>query len=178
MRAVQARARTGYLLVLDQCESCGGVWCDRWELFPLAASEAARLDPIDTQQLRSQNNAPAEPGRCPRCEIALRPFRDPMLPADARIERCRVCEGMWLNRGELSLAKRRAAALEKPHAAAVDGLARRYGEEARWTRVDDVGAAMFPAEDEAPEDAAIGASTWVAAAWIALRALLHLALRS
>ena len=73
--------------------------------------------------------------------------------------------------------KRRAAALEKPHAAAVDAIALRYGEEAKWSRVDDVESAMFPSEEVAPEESAIGASTWVAAAWIALRALLHLALR-
>ena len=37
MREVTAHARTGYGLLLDQCPRCGGIWCDRWELFPLDA---------------------------------------------------------------------------------------------------------------------------------------------
>lgn len=177
MREVTARARTGYLLVLDQCATCGGVWCDRWELFPLSAREALRLDPVDEERLRSEVAAPQSPGRCPSCEIPLHPFRDPLLPADARIERCRVCEGMWLNRGELTRMKRRAAALEKPRSADVEQIARAYGTEMRWTKVDDVASAMTPLEEDVQEDASAPSLPWAAVAWIALRALLHLALR-
>ena len=177
MREVNARARTGYLLVLDQCENCGGVWCDRWELFPLAPSEAARLDPIDADRLRAEVAASAEPGQCPRCEIALHPFRDPLLPADARIERCRVCEGMWLNRGELARSKRRAAALERTTPAHVEQIAREYGKDARWPKVNDIAAAMYPLADAAPEEESIASLPWSAIAWIALRALLHMVLR-
>jgi Zn-finger nucleic acid-binding protein len=29
MNEVKAEAITGYLIVLDQCPHCGGIWCDR-----------------------------------------------------------------------------------------------------------------------------------------------------
>ena len=37
MDQVTAHARSGYCLILDQCRRCGGIWCDRWELYPLDA---------------------------------------------------------------------------------------------------------------------------------------------
>ncbi len=46
MKQVSARADPGRLIVLDQCARCGGVWCDKWELFPIAPEEAKRIDPL------------------------------------------------------------------------------------------------------------------------------------
>src|SRR5690606_23055822 len=108
MHGVSARATNGYRLVLDQCAQCGGIWCDRWELYPLDAAEAERLDAVDTDLLAVPPPAPVRPGRCPRCTCALRPFRDPLLPDDAVIERCPVCDGMWCKRGALRRAKHKA----------------------------------------------------------------------
>lgn len=122
MRAVSARATSGYRLLLDQCERCGGIWCDRWELYPLDAADAQRLDDLDTDRLAGAPPPPDRPGRCPRCTSPLRPFRDPLLPADARIERCPVCDGMWCQRGALRRAKHRAR--RRPAAADVEQLAR------------------------------------------------------
>ncbi|HXQ20258.1 MAG TPA: zf-TFIIB domain-containing protein [Candidatus Acidoferrales bacterium] len=109
MNEVKAPATTGYLIVLDQCPRCGGIWCDRWELYPITAAAAAQLDSVDQPALR-QPVAPAdEQLECPRCRARMRRFRDPMLPEDARIERCPNCDGMWLNRGELRRLKDRNA---------------------------------------------------------------------
>ena len=62
MREVAARTRSGYLVLLDQCSHCGGVWCDRWELFPLAPEEARRLDNVDEKLLHSATAGAREPG--------------------------------------------------------------------------------------------------------------------
>ena len=175
LREVGARARSGYLLALDQCEKCGGIWCDRWELFPIAPSEAARLDPVDDDHLRTPVPIPEAPGRCPRCAVALYRFRDPLLPPDACIERCRVCEGMWLNRGELSRVKQRAASNERPRAADVDRIVEAYGRKAAWSKVDDITPAMLPADDE--DDVALRPLSWPSTAWLIVRSLLQLLLR-
>ena len=144
MQSVTARAYSGYCVVLDQCLRCGGIWCDRWELFPVTAEEAERLDAIDEKKVVADVPAPQTPGRCPRCGIDLKPFHDPLLPPDARIERCRVCEGMWLNRGELIRFKRRAPHRPRVADESLDALAEAYGTTAKWTTVRELDGAVRP----------------------------------
>jgi Zn-finger nucleic acid-binding protein len=177
MREATARARTGYLIVLDQCPQCGGVWCDRWELFPLSSEEAQRLDPVEPERLHAPTSAPANAGICPRCETELRRFRDPLLPADARIERCPVCDGMWLNRGELRRMKGAAAPTTTSSPADVERLAETLGAAATWPKVTDIDGALH-AVDDTPDDAAeVRSVLWSVSAWIVLRALLRLVFR-
>lgn len=102
---VTAAAALGYYVVLDQCPRCGGVWCDRWELYPITAAAAARLDPVDGEALRRPTPVAASPLECPRCRARLQAFRDALLPADMCIERCPNCDGLWLNRGQLRQVK-------------------------------------------------------------------------
>ena len=175
MDQVTAHARSGYCLLLDQCRRCGGIWCDRWELYPLDAAEAARLDPFDESRLQSPAEASQGPGRCPRCTTPLRPFRDPALPPDARIERCPVCDGMWLNRGALGRAKQRPPG---PAPERARHLAQALGSTATWAQVSNLDAATYDA-DEPPASDQIGWREWLRSAgpWIALGALLRLLLR-
>lgn len=175
MHAVTARARSGYCLLLDQCPRCGGIWCDRWELYPVGADEAARLDPVDAAQLDATAPATTGPGRCPRCTSALRPFRDPAIPAGARIERCTVCEGLWLNRGELRRTRQRAAA---PRSDALPHLARALGNDAAWPRITNLDAVTYTADDTASDD--LDWREWLrnAAPWVVLATLLRLLLRA
>jgi Zn-finger nucleic acid-binding protein len=176
MHQVTARARSGYGLMLDQCPQCGGVWCDRWELYPLDAGEAHRLDPLDDDRLHAGPPPPSAPGRCPRCTAPLRPFSDPVLPPDSAIERCAVCDGMWLNRGSLARAKGRTAAGDD-YTRRVDTLTRALGNQATWPQVSNLDAATY-ADDEAPTDDRQWLE-WLRSAgpWIALAALLRLVLR-
>lgn len=179
MREVAARARSGYLILLDQCPQCGGIWCDRWELFPLAPEDAERIDAVDAAQLHAATSPPRSPGRCPRCTAALRPFRDPLLPPDARIERCPVCDGMWMNRGELARVKRHSPPTRTPRPDVLAQLAASYGAASTWAKVANLDAATYASDD----DDAAGAATdvrsllWSTAPWIVLRALLRLLLR-
>jgi Zn-finger nucleic acid-binding protein len=107
MNEVKAPATTGYLIVLDQCPRCGGIWCDRWELYPITAAAADQLDTVDQPALWQPVAPAGEQLECPRCRARMHRFRDPTLPPDARIERCPNCDGMWLNRGELRRLKDR-----------------------------------------------------------------------
>jgi len=54
MVEVIARAAPGSLIQLDQCGKCGGIWCDKWELYPIDGDEAERLDPLDQSLLRDK----------------------------------------------------------------------------------------------------------------------------
>lgn len=181
MTEVTARANTGYLILLDQCPTCGGIWCDRWELFPLSAEEALRIDRIDEKRLADLIPMPTSDGTCPRCALPLKPFRDPSLPADSRVERCRRCDGMWFNRGELGRTKSRVRARTRrvtdPHA--FDGLVRACGASATWATVSDLDGAMrYNAASEDPEDSADPEKElWSAAGWLILRSILRLLLK-
>lgn len=100
MTEVTARATPGTLIQLDQCKQCGGIWCDKWELFPLDGDEAEKLDPIDENLLRGKIRLTKKNLYCPRCADDLALFADPILPKDIQLQRCRHCDGLWLNRGQ------------------------------------------------------------------------------
>ncbi len=189
MRGVFARARTGYLLALDQCAQCGGIWFDRWELFPLDHEEVPRLDRIDTERLRD----PVESrplGDCPRCEVQLREFHDANLPPDAKVARCYVCEGMWLQRGQLravksgpregSKALRHAGARSrdvKPEDAMLVELAKAYSADAKWSNVKELDAATYEMEEAPPGLEDIGEAAKSTLPWIVLKVLFRMLLR-
>lgn len=105
MHAVTARANPGSLIELDQCPRCGGIWCDKWELFPIQVDEAANLEPVDQALLRSPTPATKRTLYCPRCTARLAMPRDPMLGPDIQFQRCPKCDGIWLNRGQLTRYK-------------------------------------------------------------------------
>ena len=86
---------------MDQCQDCGGIWFDRWELYYLKEDEANRLDPLDKERLLAPRSFRKGHDLCPVCGIDLEPFNDLNLPEDADIKRCPGCSGLWLNRGEL-----------------------------------------------------------------------------
>lgn len=102
LNEVYAEANYGRVLLLDQCNNCGGIWFDTWELYYLKDVEAKRFDTVNLNSLLAKSPAQKGAGFCPRCSgIALEPFHDPNLTADSRINRCQRCNGLWLNRGEL-----------------------------------------------------------------------------
>ncbi len=105
MKEVSARANPGTLIVLDQCGKCGGIWCDKWELFPIDPGEAQRLDPLDERLLQNPVKIEEKPLYCPRCGVQLHAFHDPLLPQEIHLQRCRRCDGIWLNRGQFSRFK-------------------------------------------------------------------------
>ena len=106
MREVTAHANPGQLIILDQCSKCGGIWCDKWELFPIQADEAGRLERADDKLLRELQ--PVDDKKtlyCPRCTARLLVANDSALPSDLRLWRCLKCNGIWLNRGQFTRFK-------------------------------------------------------------------------
>ena len=178
MNEVKAQATTGYWLVLDQCPGCGGIWCDRWELYPLTAAEAERLDDADPAAVARPVPSAGATLHCPRCRARLTPLRDPALPADARVERCLNCEGLWLNRGELRRLKVRGGRARDTgpavDAAGADRLAHDLGSDS-WPTVRNLDSAMTTTAADDTDDTA-AAEILKGAAWLILRALLRLLL--
>ena len=179
MQEVKARATLGYLLALDQCSRCGGIWCDRFEALPLASAEADRLEGLDVTALHAPVPQAAEPLRCPRCRARMRPFHDPSLPPDARVERCLNCEGMWFNRGELRRLKHlhntASPVTVAPNGQPVEstvGTRPACADPPTIDRLDDA----FRPLDAAATPEAIGTELLTSAAWLAARAALHLLL--
>lgn len=105
MNAVTARGNPGTLIQLDQCPGCGGIWCDKFELFPIDADEAERIEIVDEASLKRSVAIAKKTIYCPRCTGELRRFKEPLLPEDICLMRCMHCDGIWLNRGEFGRYK-------------------------------------------------------------------------
>ena len=179
MNEVAAPASVGYSIVLDQCPRCGGIWCDRWELYPLSAAAADRLDPVDQAALQQTTALASAQLDCPRCRARLRRFRDPSLPRDARIERCPNCDGMWLNRGELRRFKHRDATKGAAENAITDSqldqLAQQTSPRSQAAPIRGL-ADAFDAAEPAPDGSEVRQEILSGAAWLIARTVLRLLL--
>lgn len=105
MSEAVARANPGSLIQLDQCRRCGGIWCDKWELFPIDADEAERLDALDEKLLAAPTEQVSKTLYCPRCTGKLARLKEPLLPPEIVLQRCSRCDGIWLNRGQMTRYK-------------------------------------------------------------------------
>jgi Zn-finger nucleic acid-binding protein len=177
MTPVTARANPGSLIQLDQCQQCGGIWCDKWELFPIDPEEAGRVDAVDADRLA----APAELARktlyCPRCTAKLQACRDPLLPKDLQFDRCQRCDGIWLNRGQLSRYKgyQKKTRQEKMGAKAiVQKIPEVYQNPKSWVVTGTQGIFAYPQGAEEKEQGV--ASTLGGAFRLILQTLVRLAL--
>jgi Zn-finger nucleic acid-binding protein len=100
LRLVQAESRQGAVIMLDQCDCCGGIWFDKWELFQVSEDIVKELTGVDRDHLRCPEGKLAGEPVCPRCQAKLRSFRDPHIPENIQMLICDQCEGFWLNHGE------------------------------------------------------------------------------
>ncbi|MHB8159209.1 MAG: zf-TFIIB domain-containing protein [Thermoleophilia bacterium] len=101
LRPVQAHSRQGAAVMLDQCDHCGGVWFDRFELFQVDEADAHSLDKVDKASLRFPRGSNEKP-LCPHCREPLRVFSDPNIPANIQLLICDACEGFWVNHGDVA----------------------------------------------------------------------------
>lgn len=154
MAEVIARANPGSLIQLDQCGKCGGIWCDKWELFPLDAEEADGLDPLNEDLLREAFRRSPKTLYCPRCTDELRRFADPILPKEIQLLRCRHCDGIWLNRGQFRRFKKyqkstRAAKMGTDKVAAK--LPEVYANPDSWVVTGTKGIYAYPRGEESDD---------------------------
>ncbi len=177
MNAVTARANPGTLIQLDQCGQCGGIWCDKWELFPIDPDEADRLDSVDEKLLAAPAEMAAKTLYCPRCTAKLDGCKDPLLPKDLQLKRCWRCDGIWLNRGEFRRYKalqRKTREVKLGAEAIVHKIPEVYQNPKSWVVAGTGGMFAFPrSADE--EKQTIG-ETLGGAARLILQTLVRLAL--
>jgi Zn-finger nucleic acid-binding protein len=177
MKQVSARANPGTLILLDQCGQCGGIWCDKWELFPIAPEEAPRVELLDDALLKRPVALASEPLYCPRCTERLQFFHDPLLPREIQLQRCRRCDGIWLNRGQFSRYKKyqRKTRMEKmPDEELLRQLTSRAQDPSAWVATGTQG--MFAYPQALPEADEWGSKMRSGVVWLILQALLRLAL--
>jgi Zn-finger nucleic acid-binding protein len=152
MNEVTAHANPGQLIILDQCPKCGGIWCDKWELFPIQAEEASRLDPVDDRLLRELR--PIDDKKklyCPRCTAQLLSAKDSALPPDLQLRRCLKCDGIWLNRGQFTRFKaeqQKIRANKMAHAKLAGKLTEMVQDPKSWVVTGTKGMFAYPRGEE------------------------------
>lgn len=107
--------------IIDVCPKCGGAWFDKGEVDRLDESIWTDVEKVDFDKVTYsfQNLI------CPKCNNEL----EPLSPKNAKgliFDRCSLCEGFWLDKGELDGMRKIAAMadvkigdemipLERPH---------------------------------------------------------------
>lgn len=175
MKQVTARANPGQLIMLDQCSQCGGIWCDKWELFPIDPDEAERIDPLDRALLRDLTPLTPKPLFCPRCTAALRVFVEPLLPKEIQLQRCNRCDGLWLNRGQFRRYKefqQQTRTKRMGAQALIKKLPSSYQNPKSWIVTGTQGMFAYPRGEQEPDD--IVEKSLSAAGKVVLQSLLRL----
>lgn len=157
MNQVTVRANPGSLIQLDQCQRCGGIWCDKWELFPIDPDEAERLDAVDGKLLATPAEQVSKTLYCPRCTGKLTGLKEALLPADIVLQRCVRCDGIWLNRGQMTRYKnyQKSTRLHKMGvASAIQKLPEACQNPKSWVLTGTNGMFAYPQGIEADREAA------------------------
>ena len=102
MHQVGVPSHYGQKVILDQCEDCGGIWFDAFELFKVKLGEAQEIESLDTERLRAPSDLENPALLCPRDRTPLVRYEDPNFPRQLILTRCPECQGFWLNRGVFS----------------------------------------------------------------------------
>ncbi len=89
---------------VDLCPACGGLWLDPGEIERLSQKHGGEIDRL-RRLLAPQPGPPAVPsevqGYCPRCQA---PDVKEVTLGTIRIDFCRQCKGLVLDRGEIDAA--------------------------------------------------------------------------
>ena len=152
MKPVTVRANPGSFIELDQCGQCGGIWCDKWELFPIQADEAARLEPADQELLHVPLALMKKELFCPRCTARMSAVKESSLSPDVQFQRCFKCEAIWLNRGQFTRYKKHQERVRNKNIgvkAAGKKLAKTDGDLSSWVVTGTKGMFAYPAGEVA-----------------------------
>ena len=155
MNEVTVHANPGQLIILDQCPKCGGIWCDKWELFPVDPDEAKSIDPLDKDLLKDSTKLTHKELYCPRCTAALHVFAEPILPQEIQLQRCHRCDGIWLNRGQFRRYKefqQQTRAQKLGAAGIIRKLPTVYQNPKSWIVTGTKGIYAYPRGEAEPDD--------------------------
>lgn len=102
----------GFFVLFEQCPECGGLWFNRYEMVQVPFQEALKVDAVDEKALQKPVII-RENLLCPIDKLPLLQLKDINIPQNTSISRCRKCEGVWMNRGELALYKKHVQQRQK-----------------------------------------------------------------
>jgi Zn-finger nucleic acid-binding protein len=114
MHQVKITSHYGQPIILEQCEKCGGIWFDESELYRAKEGEAEKIESLDSESLRNPTKIESSTLICPRDQAVLFQFTDKYFPRDIILERCPLCNGVWLNRGIFTKYQRFRQELKRP----------------------------------------------------------------
>lgn len=96
---VEMMAFTFHDTEIDRCPRCSGVWLDKDELESIMQRQLGTI--IDMPSFsRESSSSDTKSGHCYRCDQEM---LDLLGAADVRFEWCASCEGMFFDRGELTI---------------------------------------------------------------------------
>lgn len=102
MHQVAVSSHYGQQVIIDQCEKCGGIWFDAFELYKVKQGEAQEIEELDPDIFTAHSDIDHPTLLCPRDQAALFQYDDPNFPKGLILMRCPKCQGFWLNRGEFT----------------------------------------------------------------------------
>ena len=104
---------------LDKCHKCDGIWCDPGEMEQLRDAHLTSAEEV----LKEKYGDPSiQEGRtdgymqCPRCEGGRLQRCHYTYVKPVKIDRCEMCLGVWLDRGELDAIAGEKKALDEASA--------------------------------------------------------------
>lgn len=114
MGQVKIESHYGQPIILEQCNKCGGIWFDESELFRAKQGEAQEIELLDSEILRAPSKIEKAVLLCPRDQAKLFRFNDRYFPKGIILERCPLCNGIWLNRGNFGKFQQARQELQRP----------------------------------------------------------------
>lgn len=114
MHQVKIQSHYGQPVILEQCNKCGGIWFDESELYRAKQGEAEKIEFLDSEMLWAPSAIENSIHICPRDRAKLFRFTDRYFPEGIIVERCPVCSGFWLNRGEFTKYQKARQELLRP----------------------------------------------------------------
>jgi Zn-finger nucleic acid-binding protein len=114
MSQVKIESHYGQPIVLEQCKECGGIWFDETKLFRARNGESEKIEMFDSKSLWTPTNMANQIRRCPLDQSVLIRFKDRYSLKGIILERCRSCNGIWLNRGDFTKFQHARQELKRP----------------------------------------------------------------
>ncbi len=114
MSQVKIEGHYGQPILLEQCKECGGIWFDETKLFSVKNGEAEKIDVFDSKTLWTPTNIVTLIRRCPSDQSELFRFKDRYFLKGVILERCPLCNGIWLNRGDFKNFQHARQELKRP----------------------------------------------------------------
>lgn len=99
-------------VMVDQCQTCDGMWLDRWELAAIQANkgknysaELAKMPDLVNKSYMHSLDKDRPSMNCPKCakdgSTVVMDRREHGYCSQIMVDACHDCQGIWLDKGEV-----------------------------------------------------------------------------